>query len=332
MQVIGHRAYKAKFPENTRLAFDRAYEAGADIVETDVQVTKDGVVVINHDGSTGRVYDRDLTVIDSTLAELRALKTVEGAQRMMTLEDALRWLVAHPKTKLLLDVKFILPKIVLVKIYTMMLRVNEDVTFWHEHVMWGLWGLDWVQYGIETGVLKHFKIVAITFSLDIARQFIDFFTGDEDCNKDDNYSLYGISVHFISTWTEQFRYQILPILKRERLHLMVWTVNNAVDVRYLNQYSVDPKMIGIVTDDPIYAREHLVTEFHPMSNSEKKSDFVAFKPPKWTSRDGLRFHSYLLIYQFVIAVLFSSWSRVEIVPGYSFVTLMFMFLRMVHII
>ncbi|KAL3229695.1 hypothetical protein RNJ44_01831 [Nakaseomyces bracarensis] len=328
MQIIGHRAYKGKYPENTLLAFEKAYECGVDVIETDVQVTKDGVMVIHHDPSTGRMYNKDLTVIDSTLEELQELRTVEGDQTMMTLEESLRWLVKHPDTKFLLDVKFILPKIALVKIYTMMLRVNEDVKFWHEHVMWGLWGMDWLQYGIETGVLKHFQIVAITLSLDIAREFIDFFVDFDD----KNYSLYAISVHFVSTWTEQFRYQILPILKREKFHLLVWTVNNAVDVKYLNQYSVDPEMISIITDDPAYAKDHLITEFNPKVESEKKSDFVAFRAPKWTTKDGFRFHSYLLIYQFVTTVLFSSWFRKEIVPGYSLATIMFMFLRMVHFI
>lgn len=328
MQVIGHRAYKGKYPENTLLAFDKAYEDGADVIETDVQVTKDGVMVIHHDPSTGRLYNKDLTIINSTLEELQQLHTVEGNQTMMTLEEALRWLVEHPQTKLLLDIKFMLPKIALVKVYTMMLRVNEDVKFWHEHVLWGLWGMDWLKYGIETGVLKHFEIVAITLSLDIARDFIDFFVDFDDTN----YKLYGVSVHFVSTWTEQFRYQILPILKRERFHLLVWTVNNAIDVKYLNQYSVDPKMISIITDDPAYAREHFVPEFHPKTDSEKKSDFVAFRAPKWTTKDGFRFHSYLILYQFVTTLLFSSWFRTEIIPGYSLATLMFMFLRMVHFI
>ncbi|CAG58853.1 uncharacterized protein GVI51_E05379 [Nakaseomyces glabratus] len=328
MQVISHRGYKAKFPENTLLGFENAYKAGADAIETDVQVTKDGVMVINHDASTGRLYNKDLTIVDSTLEELKKLRTINGDQQILTLEELLHWLLEHRDTKLLLDVKPLLPKIAMVKIYTMMLRVSEDVSFWHEHVMWGLWSVDWVEYGVETGVLKHFDVVAITLSLDVARKFVDFFKELED----DNYNLLSISVHFVSTWTEQFRFEILPILKRERIQLFVWTVNNIIDVKYLNQYSVDPQMIGIVTDDPQEAKEVLVPAFKPLPTTEKKSDFVAFKAPKWTTKDGFRFHSYLIIYQFVTALLFSSWFRKEFVPGYSIASLMFMFLRSIHFI
>lgn len=47
-QIIAHRGYKAKFPENTMRAFKGAVEVGAEGIETDVHLTKDGVVVLSH--------------------------------------------------------------------------------------------------------------------------------------------------------------------------------------------------------------------------------------------------------------------------------------------
>ena len=47
-QTIAHRGYKAKYPENTMGAFVGAVEAGADAIETDIHLSKDGVVVISH--------------------------------------------------------------------------------------------------------------------------------------------------------------------------------------------------------------------------------------------------------------------------------------------
>jgi phosphatidylglycerol phospholipase C len=47
-QSIGHRGYKAKFPENTMAAFRGAVAAGVHAIETDVHLTKDGVVVLSH--------------------------------------------------------------------------------------------------------------------------------------------------------------------------------------------------------------------------------------------------------------------------------------------
>jgi glycerophosphoryl diester phosphodiesterase len=49
MRVHGHRGARALRPENTIPAFEYAIEAGADVLEMDVAVTKDNVLVISHD-------------------------------------------------------------------------------------------------------------------------------------------------------------------------------------------------------------------------------------------------------------------------------------------
>jgi glycerophosphoryl diester phosphodiesterase len=47
-QAIAHRGYKAKFPENTMGAFRGAVDVGADALETDIHLSKDGVVLLSH--------------------------------------------------------------------------------------------------------------------------------------------------------------------------------------------------------------------------------------------------------------------------------------------
>ncbi|TMB12920.1 MAG: glycerophosphodiester phosphodiesterase, partial [Deltaproteobacteria bacterium] len=47
--VIAHRGASGTSPENTLAAFRRAAELGADMIELDVQVTRDGAVVVIHD-------------------------------------------------------------------------------------------------------------------------------------------------------------------------------------------------------------------------------------------------------------------------------------------
>ena len=54
---IAHRGFKGKYPENTLLAFEKAIDVGADGVEFDVQLTKDGEVVIIHDETLDRRTD-----------------------------------------------------------------------------------------------------------------------------------------------------------------------------------------------------------------------------------------------------------------------------------
>lgn len=47
-QAIAHRGHRAKHPENTMSAFVGAVNVGAHAIETDIHLSKDGVVVISH--------------------------------------------------------------------------------------------------------------------------------------------------------------------------------------------------------------------------------------------------------------------------------------------
>lgn len=54
---FAHRGFKGKYPENTMLAFKKAIEAGADGIEFDVHLSKDGELVIIHDEFLDRTSD-----------------------------------------------------------------------------------------------------------------------------------------------------------------------------------------------------------------------------------------------------------------------------------
>ena len=47
--IISHRGYAKEHPENTFAAFDAAFDAGADAIETDVRAARDGALVVSHD-------------------------------------------------------------------------------------------------------------------------------------------------------------------------------------------------------------------------------------------------------------------------------------------
>ena len=54
MKIIGHRGASAHAPENTLVAFARAFEVGADGIEFDVRLARDSVPVVIHDASLKR--------------------------------------------------------------------------------------------------------------------------------------------------------------------------------------------------------------------------------------------------------------------------------------
>lgn len=71
--LVAHRGGSGVAPENTLAAFDRAVELGADAIETDVRLSRDGEVVIFHDDDTRRITGVRGTIEDRRLSEIRTL-------------------------------------------------------------------------------------------------------------------------------------------------------------------------------------------------------------------------------------------------------------------
>jgi glycerophosphoryl diester phosphodiesterase len=69
--VIAHRGASAYAPENTIPAFQLAVDQGADAIELDVRVTRDGVPVVLHDATTARTTDIAVDLAQATASQLR---------------------------------------------------------------------------------------------------------------------------------------------------------------------------------------------------------------------------------------------------------------------
>lgn len=69
--IIAHRGDSAHRPENTLASFASALELGADLVEFDIQLSKDGQVLVIHDASLDRTTTGRGKVSELTLAEIR---------------------------------------------------------------------------------------------------------------------------------------------------------------------------------------------------------------------------------------------------------------------
>jgi len=129
--VIAHRGASGERPEHTLAAYKRAIEQGADFIEPDLVMTKDGVLVVRHENNiadttdvadhpefadrrTGKTIDGHEVVgwftEDFTLAELKTLRARERLpqiraanagwldERILTFDEALALVRATPRT------------------------------------------------------------------------------------------------------------------------------------------------------------------------------------------------------------------------------------------
>lgn len=87
MLIIGHRGAAGLAPENTLEALRAGIDAGADILEFDIRLTKDGIPVLSHDFHTARTHKKPTIISRHTLSELRD-KTADNP--IVTLDEVLQ--------------------------------------------------------------------------------------------------------------------------------------------------------------------------------------------------------------------------------------------------
>ncbi|KAK4225325.1 glycerophosphoryl diester phosphodiesterase [Podospora fimiseda] len=256
-QNIAHRGNKIAFPENSMKAFESAVAVGANAIETDLHLSKDGVVVLSHDASLKRCFGIDKKVADCDWSYLSSLRTqAEPHVPLARLSDLLTY-IAQPDHQavhpiwILLDIKTdddpldLLPAL---------LRTIESVPPlpdrpWNERIVLGGWNENWISH--ITNILPNYPIAYIGFSIIYAHRFLSQ-------TKYPNINFNLLQQGLVGPVGGQF---IKAVRKAER-RLYVWTVNEETWM----QWSIKKGVDGVITDDPKKFRE--VCDKYSLQNKE----------------------------------------------------------------
>lgn len=242
-RIFAHRGYSKEYPENTALAFEKAIESGADVIETDAHLTRDGHVVIVHDQELSHITNGKGEVDELTLDEIKHLDaayyfTVDGQNypyrgkgiTIMTLDEML---AAFPNQRFNVDLKD--NNIVLAEKFC-------DVVLQHkaEHRVLGA-----SQHGKNLQyVRKRIPTMATSFGLWGVLGFYFLFRS----------GLLGLFKKFPGDALQIPEYigpshlangALIRMAHERGIQVDVWTVNSERDMRRLLDVDAD----GIVTDD-----------------------------------------------------------------------------------
>ncbi|KAL8942903.1 MAG: hypothetical protein Q9216_001378 [Gyalolechia sp. 2 TL-2023] len=234
-QTIAHRGYKAQHPENTMGAFRGAVEAGASAIETDVHLTKDGVVVLSHDTTLKRCFGKPDKIIDCNWGYVSDLRTIqEPHSAMPSLRELLQYLASSEKedTWLLLDVKLDNDA------DSIMRLISETVEGvpphpnrpWNKRIVLGLWAAKF--FPLAAHYLPTYSITNISFSPSYSRQFLAL----------PNVSFNMLQKALFGPGGARF---VRDVLTAKR-PLFIWTVNERSFMMWCIEHEAD----GVITDDP----------------------------------------------------------------------------------
>ncbi|RCK57737.1 Phosphatidylglycerol phospholipase C [Candida viswanathii] len=306
--IVGHRGFKSKYPENTFVGFNKCFQLGGSVIETDLWLSKDEVIVISHDQSTKRVFvDSEGNETDYNILEteydptLKNLKTVEGNYPLITFRELLKWFKEYvdkdqsQNYKLELDIKRFNPVKITKFIVKDLLSVHDDITWWYNKIQFGIWDLNFLKYlnqsdyfqdkfGLESkSGYTQFDIFNISLNWRDSIHYINYnFYLDETVPEDRvKVKLTGVSVIYIATWSHEFLTKFIPLLRIQKLKLYSWTINNYLQFSYLSKIGKSANLVeyGVISDDPqLMAKyrdqqeqeDQASSEHHPLILRESK--------------------------------------------------------------
>ncbi len=102
MLMIAHRGFSSQYPENTALSFESAIAAGANLIETDLRLSRDGAIVCCHDPDLKRIAGQTDKLDELSLTEIKSV-TLPNDQQILTLDEVLQ--IANHRVRVMLDVK-----------------------------------------------------------------------------------------------------------------------------------------------------------------------------------------------------------------------------------
>lgn len=222
MLLIAHRGASGHEPENTLKAFKKALSLGADMIELDVRVSRDGFVVVMHDKHVDRITNGKGQVNTLTLQELRQLDAGDG-EKIPTFEEVLD--LIHGRSKINIDLKDDLAVPITLQLIE---KYVEKKVFSYD---------DFLISAFKPSIL--WKIKQRNKYIQICFNFVAFQPIFLALSKI-------MRMKYIKPQKRLITPEFIHIAHTLGFQVLAWTINTREDVEKMQAYHVD----GIITDYP----------------------------------------------------------------------------------
>jgi glycerophosphoryl diester phosphodiesterase len=233
--IVGHRGNARHAPENTRVSFMQAIEAGAAIVEMDTRLSRDGQIVLMHDDTVDRTTSGCGRVVDLTVQQLSQLDAGSWkapkyrGEPVPTLTHVAE--VCRGKAVMMLDLKCPGQGSALA-------RWIDATNYPVDQLILAPWEL-----GEGTELRRHLATCEMVL---IGETRVDEATAWLSQLRRAGFT--GVSVdHQVLTWS------LVEAARALGMKVYTWTVNDVADLQRVCGMGVD----GIITDDPAESARHI---------------------------------------------------------------------------
>jgi glycerophosphoryl diester phosphodiesterase len=222
--VVAHRGASGLAPENTMLAYQRAFEIGADMIELDVQETNDGELVCIHDYEVDRTTNGTGSIAELSYNEVREL-TINSDQKIPSLKEVLDYCRGKMKVNIELKVTDIEEKVLKLAKERDMLSEIIVSSFFH---------------GTLINVKELNEKVSTAILVSSLREGVIQYIRDHKAD--------ALNPHF-----ELVTDELVTTCHQNGIKIFPWTVNDSLKMSALFDLDID----GIISDHPDIAIEVL---------------------------------------------------------------------------
>jgi glycerophosphoryl diester phosphodiesterase len=212
---VGHRGAAGLEPENTLRSFLRAFEEGADALELDLRVTRDGHLVVLHDHTVDRTTNGTGPVFEMTLEELQKLDAGLG-ERVPTFYEVVEATVLP----LYAELKVVEAARVLAEL------LQDDSIAGRV-----------IPISFHREILSEVKAVLPDFPMGLVLS---------GASLDADERAHGVGATLVSLEASHLRPEVVERCQRAGLRTTTWTVNDPEEM----QWALDLSLDGVVTDRP----------------------------------------------------------------------------------
>jgi len=239
--LAAHRGGSLLWPENSLLAFRNALALGADFIEFDVHLSRDGAVMVIHDATLDRTTTGAGPVRDRSVAELKALRLKDRsgavtAETVPTLDEVVG-VAAQAKRRMLLEIKVDAGKLRYPGIEEKVLAILDRHAMTASTVVMSFEAPTWRR-------VRELRPEVATCALYSARALArSSLSAELD-------TLRAAGVRFIGVEHTVVDAAAVKQVQAEGIGLGAWTVNNPADMRRM----IEAGVTILITDQPDVAK------------------------------------------------------------------------------
>jgi len=254
--IIAHRGASGYAPENTMASFEKAVELKADYIEMDIQMTKDGELVVFHDFDVSRTTNGSGAIKNFSLKDLKELDagswfhSTFKSEKIPTLKEVLSLYkhrigllielkdpVHYPQVEEKLAQELIKAKLHKCKDHSIIVQSFDPLSIQKFHQ---------ILPEIPTAILT--TSILSRKSLSNVSSFCQY-----------------VNPHFLSVSPHYVKE-----LKEKELNSFIWTVNHIEDFKKITKYDIN----GIITDYPDLGKHYKTKQTTFFQNSNQFITFI----------------------------------------------------------